>query len=333
MASKFEAFCNNTTDLSAIFAGIDNMDRKVVLPPNWSASGTSNLYYLYGTGSSSGSILFKDGEDLGSEQGSQPSSDDQFRMVEADDRLEYYLASSSASALNGIVFEMGEDADSLKTKVCKEQADRIRSYMNRPILKRSNTTYQGASERNYDWVVIRCNAALAVADLIRSSNPEQAEDIESRILNEAGTGLLDRLKRGEYNLWNETTWPKEKGVITTISQDASSTGYIEDIKLEGRPTTYYDDVRAVISSGGGGTFTVGTANTTVKYDVYIANDDGLKQQKVVDAELINGSYQPLAYCAFLRWSPGIFVAGDEFSILFQSDEVPIGTVKSGQIYR
>ena len=98
MASKFEAFCNNTTDLSAIFAGIDNMDRKVVLPPNWSASGTSNLYYLYGTGSSSGSILFKDGEDLGSEQGSQPSSDDQFRMVEADDRLEYYLASSSVSA-------------------------------------------------------------------------------------------------------------------------------------------------------------------------------------------------------------------------------------------
>jgi len=332
MASKFEAFCNNTTDLSAIYSGIDSMDRKTVLPPNWVASGTSNLYYLHGSGSS-GNVLFKDGKDLGAEQGSEPSSDNTWRFVEADDRLEFFLASSSASALNSAVFEIGQDWDSLKTTVCKEMADRIRSYMNRPILKRKNSTYQGASERNYDWVVIRCNAALAVADLIRSSNPEQAEDIESRILNEAGTGLLDRLKRGEYNLWNETTWPKEKGVITTISQDASSTGYIEDIKLDGRPTTYYDDVRAVISSGGGGTFTVGTANTTVKYDVYIANDDGLKQQKVVDAELINGSYQSLAYGAFLRWSPGIFVAGDEFSILFQSDEVPIGTVKSGQIYR
>ena len=210
MASKYESFCNNTTDLSAIYSGIDSMDRKAVLPPNWVASGTSNLYYLHGSGSS-GNTLFKDGKDLGSEQGSEPSSDNTWRFVEADDRLEFFLASSSASALNSAVFEMGQDWDGLKTTICKEQADRMRSYLsNRPIMKRSNSTYQGASERDYDWIVIRCNAALAVADLIRSTDPEQAEEIESRIINDDGSGLLDRLKRGEYSLWNETTWSKEK---------------------------------------------------------------------------------------------------------------------------
>ena len=329
MASKFEAFCNNTTDLSAIYSGIDSMDRKTVLPPNWVASGTSNLYYLHGSGSS-GNVLFKDGKDLGSEQGSEPSSDNTWRFVEADDRLEFFLASSSASALNSAVFEIGQDWDSLKTTVCKEMADRIRSYMNRPILKRKNSTYQGAAERDYDWVVVRCNAALAVADLIRSMDPERADEIESRILNDDGTGLLDRLKRGEYSLWNETTWSKEKGVITYINYNASSTGYIEDIKIDGPPSTFYDDIRVVISTAG--TFSVGSTST-VKYDVYVANDDGLKKEKVVDAEVMNGSYQAFAYNAYVRFAPGVYTVNDEFSVVFQSDEVPIGTIKSGQVYR
>ena len=331
MASKYESFCNNTTDLSAIYSGIDSMDRKAVLPPNWVASGTSNLYYLHGSGSS-GNTLFKDGKDLGSEQGSEPSSDNTWRFVEADDRLEFFLASSSASALNSAVFEMGQDWDGLKTTICKEQADRMRSYLsNRPIMKSSTSTYQGASERDYDWIVIRCNAALAVADLIRSTDPEQAEEIESRIINDDGSGLLDRLKRGEYSLWNETTWSKEKGVVTVVSQNASSTGYIEDIKIDNRPTTFYDDVRVVIQNGG--TFAVGTANSTVTYDVYVGNDDGLKQDKVVDAEAINGSYQALAYGASLRFAPGVYTTNDEFSVLFQSDETPVGMIKTGQIYR
>ena len=329
MASKFEAFCNNTTDLSAIYSGIDSMDRKAVLPPNWVASGTSNLYYLHGSGSS-GNVLFKDGKDLGAEQGSEPSSDNNWRFVEADDRLEFFLASSSASALNSAVFEIGQDWDGLKTTVCKEMADRIRSYMNRPILKRKNSTYQGAAERDYDWVVVRCNAALAVADLIRSMDPERADEIESRILNDDGTGLLDRLKRGEYSLWNETTWSKEKGIITYINYNASSTGYIEDIKIDGPPATFYDDIRGVISTAG--TFT-GGSTSTVKYDVYVANDDGLKKEKVVDAEVMHGSYQALAYNAYVRFAPGVYTVNDEFSVVFQSDEVPIGTIKSGQVYR
>ena len=82
----------------------------------------------------------------------------------------------------------------------------------------------------------------------------------------------------------------------------------------------------------GGTFAPGRTSP-VKYDVYVKNDDGLRMQKVVDAETMNGSYQALAYGARVAWQPGVYVADDEFSVIFQSSDVAIGSVKSGQLYR
>ena len=57
--------------------------------------------------------------------------------------------------------KIGKD---LKNRVVKEQADHMRSYLNRPIYKRGNSNYQGASDRSYDFIVIRSNALLACAD-------------------------------------------------------------------------------------------------------------------------------------------------------------------------
>ena len=103
-----------------------------------------------------------------------------------------------------------------------------------------------------------------------------------------------------------------------------------DIKLSGPPAVDYDEVRLVISTGG--TFAPGT-ESPVKYDVYVKNDKGLRMQKVVDAETMNGSYQSLAYGAQVAWQYGVYVADDEFSVIFQSSDVATGSVKSGQIYR
>jgi len=55
--------------------------------------------------------------------------------------------------------------------------------------------------------------------------------------------------------------------------------------------------------------------------------------KAVDAEVINGDYQPLSYGAQIRFQAGVYTLNDEWSITFQSDSIPIGTVKSGQLYR
>lgn len=327
MSSLYSAFCNNTTDLQAVVSDINKYDRKRVLAPNWVESGTSNLYYLYNTGHVT--QLYLDGAEQTSVSDT-PNANNEFEYSAAGDLLKFYMGGLSVSAMNAKIFESSQDWDGLKTTVCKEQADIIRSYINRPIYKRANTTYQGASERDYDFIIVRINAILACADLVRSQNPEKADEIEAMALNDDGTGLLDKLKRREYVLWNETSFASEKGAIVEISLNGSTTGYIEDIKLNGPPGVDYDEVRVVISTGG--TFAVGTSSP-VYYDVYVKNDSGLRMNKVVSAEQVNGNYQSLAYGAQIRFQAGIFVSSDEWSIIFQSDEIPIGTVKSGQIYR
>jgi len=327
MSSIYSAFCNNTTDLQSVVSDIDKYDRKRVLSPNFTTTDTSNLYQLNNTGFIG--QLYKDGVEMTAVTDT-PNADNEYNYSSSTDSFQFFLASSSVSALNSAVFEAGQDWDTLKSTVCKEQADLMRSFLDRPIYKRANTTYQGASERNYDFIIVRINAILACADLVRSSDVEKAEAIEEMATNPDGTGLLDKLKRREYVMSNETSFASEKGVIQEISLNGSTTGYVEDIKLHGPPRVDYDEVRVVISTGG--TFALGTTSP-VKYDVFIKNSEGLRMHKVVDAEQVNGDYQPLAYGARIRFQAGVYVASDEWSIIFQSDELPIGTIKSGQIYR
>jgi hypothetical protein len=271
--------------------------------------------------------LYKDGVEL-TKVSDTPNADNEFKYSESTDSVDVYLASSSTSAFNASVFEAGQDWEDLKNRVVKEQADHMRSYLNRPIYKRGNSNYQGASDRSYDFIVIRSNALLACADLVRSQDTEKAAELEEQVLGEEG--ILTKLKKRDYVMWNETSFRSESGVIREISVNGSTTGYIEDIKMFGPPSTDYDEVRVVISTAG--TFAPGTAST-VKYDVFTKDDTGLRRHKSVDAEVMNGDYQALAYGALIRFQAGIFTLNDEWSITFQSDEVQMGTVRSGQIYR
>lgn len=325
--SRFEAFCNITTDLQAI-CDIDSYDRKRVLPGNFVASGTTNLYYLHNSGFVS--QLYMDGAEQ-TYVSDTPNAMNEWTYQAASDRLDVYIGGSSVADMNSRNWEESQDFATLKQAVVNESSDFIRSYLtNRNIFKRNNSDLQGAHAREYDFVLIRINAILAAADLVRRVDTEKGQEIYEMALNSDGTGLLDRLKRGEFALWNETTNKSEDGIVNVVSIDSSTTGFPQDIKLHGPPSVDYDEVRLVISTGG--TFSPGTTST-VKYDVFIKNDDGLRMQKTVDAETINGSYQQFAYGAQVLWSPGVYVTGDEFSVTFQSSDIQIGSIKSGQIYR
>lgn len=323
--SYSEAFCNTTTDLQAVVSDIDRYDRKRVLMNNFITTDTSNLYQLVNTGHVE--LLYRNGIEMTSVTDT-PNADNEYNYSSSTDSFQFFLSSSSVSALNSDVFEAGEDWNTLKTRVIKEQADHIRSFLNRPIYKRGNSNYQGAADRPYDFIVIRCNALLACADLVRSQDPEKASELDALVLGD--DGLLVKLKRRDYVMWNETSFRSESGVIREVSVNGSTTGYIEDIKMFGPPSTDYDEVRVVISTAG--TFSPGTAST-VKYDVFTKDDTGLRRHKSVDAEVMNGDYQPLAYGALIRFQAGVYTLNDEWSITFQSDDVQMGTVRSGQIYR
>ena len=289
--TRFEAFCNITTDLQAI-CDIDSYDRKRVLPGNFVASGTTNLYYLHNSGFVS--QLYMDGAEQ-TYVSDTPNAMNEWTYQAASDRLDVYIGGSSVADMNARNWEESQDF-----------------------------------ARTYDFILIRINAILAAADLVRRVDTEKGQEIYEMALNADGTGLLDRLKRGEFALWNETTNKSEDGIVNVVSIDSSTTGFPQDIKLHGPPSVDYDEARLVISTGG--TFAPGTSSP-VKYDVYVKNDLGLRMDKVVDAETMNGSYQAFAYGAHVLWSPGIYVVGDEFSVTFQSSDIQIGAIKSGQLYR
>ena len=322
-----EAFCNITTDLQACLDTIDSYDRKRVLPGNWFTTDTSNLYQLANTGFIS--QMFVDGVEA-SMVTDTPNAANEANYSSSTDSVQYFLASSSVSALNGKVIEAGQDWATLKQAVVNEQASFIRSYLNdRAIYKRSNSNYQGPENRNYDFVIIRSNALLACADLVRSMDSEKADQLFDLAMGE--NGLLTRLKRGDFALWHETTKSTQGDpTISEISVNANTTGYIEDIKMIGPALTDYDQVIVEIQTGG--TFALGTASP-VYYNVYVKDSTGLKMHKVVDNQQVNGDYQSLAYGSELRFQTGVYTSSDQYLITFQRDSMPVGSISSGQVYR
>jgi hypothetical protein len=97
------------------------------------------------------------------------------------------------------------------------------------------------------------------------------------------------------------------------------------------PSVDYDDVRVKITAGG--TFTSGTANTSVKYSVYVKNDTGLAINEVIQSEELNGDYQGLAYGMYIRWGEGVYTTNDQWSIIVMGMPEEHGSVKSEQVSR
>ena len=326
MSSRAEAYCNITTDLQAI-ADVSVFDRKRVLPNNWVESGTSSLYYLHNAGFCS--AIFMNGAEQ-TPVTDTPNAMGEWEYQASADRLDMYIGGSSVADMNSRNWEESEDWATLKQKAVDESADEMRSYLNRPI---KNSTYQGAAERNYDFILVRINAILAVANLALRTNPERAAEIRALAINdETGQGLLDKLRKHEYALWNETTTKSENGIIQVVSMNGSSTGTITDLKMKGPVSTDYDEVRVVISTAGTVAATYGST-PTAKFDAYAKNADGLKQNKLISGEIITGAYQTFLYNSDILFGLGVYTLNDEFSVTFRSSEVNIGSIRSGQIYR
>ncbi len=321
----FEAYCNSQGDLQAIIPDINKFDQKYLVS-NWVTHAT-NIYKSHDSGYVE--VLFRSGEDLGSAQANLAAlnTDGEWFYDSSADVVYVY----STTDVSDLVMEAGTDWDDLKTKTIKEAADMIRSYLGRPIIRVNNTTAQGASGRNYPYVIIRSNAILACMLLVSPYDPERGQEIGALAMNDEGTGLLDRVKRGEFVLDSDTTPDKNQGIVRQVSLNNSTTGGIIDVQNVSHPMTRFDDIRVVITTGG--TFTAGTSSS-VKYDVYVSDDTGLRRTKSVEDETITGTFQSAAYGILIRFSEGVYTAADEWSIVVMGGKTnETGTIKSGQAVR
>ncbi len=308
--SNYETkYCNITTDLQAVEPNIDSFDRKRILY-GW-VSENGDEYKIHNSGYVG--VLFRDGQDLGSPQASEIAVDADYEWYYDSDG-DYLIVHDSNDATNS-VYEGGEDWETLKQRVAEEQAERIRSYIGRPIYSRKGVGTESASGREYDWIVIHSNAVLTCAELIRSFDFQKSKELERRIVNPGwdvrgeAAGLLDELKAGVYTLWNENSAQKREGIARDVSIDSSTTGSIVDTR--GTATCDWDVIKIIIGTGGA----VGTAT----YSTYVRNSSGLKSELVVNDETITGGFDYCGCGVYIRFSSGTYVADDEWELEVSGD--------------
>ena len=307
MSTYHESYCNATTDLTFIEPYIGEYDGKKVLASNFTTTDTSNLYQLNNTGFVS--QLYKDGVEMTSVTDT-PNADNEFNYSSSTDSLQFFLASSSVSALNSSVFEASRDWSDLKTEAVKRASDFVRSFLPFPIYPNKGVGTMDASSFNYPEIIVRCTSIIAVDSLVRPYDVEKADQIRSQAINDQGTGLLDMLRKGEITLYQSEDESKYKGILRPVSINANTTGGIADVR--GRSSYPWDIIKIIISSGG--TFTAGTENTTVKFNSFIGNENGLKLEQMANDEIIDGYWQLVGHDMYVRFTPGLYTTGDEFEL-------------------
>jgi len=308
MSTYETSYCNTTTDLLFVEPYLAQYDGKRVLTSNWVASGVSHLFYLYNSGDVSGQ-LYLDGQEMTSTT-SQPSSNNEYRYTASTDLLELYQSGGSANTLNSSMVEASTDWATLKSDAVKRASDFIRSYLPFPIYPNKGVGTQDASGSDYPEIIVRSTAIMAVESLVRPYDLEKADQIKNQAINDQGTGYLDMLRTGQVHLYSSESEYKKRGILRTISQNASSTGGIVDVK--GTPSYSWDKIKIIITTGG--TVQEGVENTTVKFSSFIGNENGLKLDVMASDEIVDCYWQLVGHSMYVRFSAGVYTTNDEFEL-------------------
>ena len=307
MSTYQESYCDTTTDLTFIEPYLGEYDHKRVLPSNFTSTDTSNLYQLNNTGYIS--LLYKDGVEMTAVTDS-PNADNEYNYSSSTGSFQYFLASSSISALNSSIFEASRDWSDLKSEAVKRASDFIRSYLPFPIYKNKGIGTSDAVGNDYPEIIVRSTAVMAVESLIRPYDVEKADLIKNQAMNEQNTGWLDMLRTGQITLYSSESEQKYKGILKDVSVNANTTGGILDVK--GTASTQWDAIKILISTGG--TITAGSANTTVKYSTYTKNEKGLKMNQNVSEDIIDCGWQPAGHNMWIRFAAGLYTTNDEYEL-------------------
>jgi len=305
--STYEAsYCDTNTDLQYIEPNINNYNLRRILPGDWVASGTTDLYYLYSAGYVT--QLFKDGEEMTS-VADTPDANKEFNYATGTGLLSFFVTNSSTSLLDSAVIEAGRDWYDTKVEAVAKASDLVRNLLPVPIYPRKGVGMASATGNDWPEIIVRSTAIIACADLVRPFDKDKGDEIMAMAMNPEGTGYLDMIRTGQIALSQDEGMAKHGGILREISINASSTGSVIDVR--GTPTVDWDVIKIIISTAG--TFTSGSASG-VKYDTYVKDDTGLKIDKSSDAETIDGGFQDVGHGMQVRFSPGVYTINDQWEL-------------------
>tara|TARA_A100001201_G_scaffold101407_1_gene87073 strand:+ start:1129 stop:2109 length:981 start_codon:yes stop_codon:yes gene_type:complete len=278
-------------DLKDTFPNLDEFDTK---KPIYSWVIDSGSRYV---SHDSGLVtqLFVDGKDLGSAQASKAAVDtnDEWYYEESEDAVYYYNDSSNPDDL---LMEAGEDFATLKTRVMKDASDYVDSKLDSTLPREQFLLKDGT----YDYLIRRLTSLVAAFFLVKGKEP--TSEIAEALFEEA-TMHIEDLNSGRAKLTFQNTGDASKGIVRQISVSGS----LNIVDTRGNYYGSYDRLKVIVTTGGA----IGTA----KYSVYAKDTDGLKNNLVLQDEIINGDYQELAGGLQIR-----FQGSSDSSTATQNDE-------------
>ena len=202
------------TDLDTYYPDYSTHDAKRQLL-GWTLL-SSNKYICDDTGLVT--QLFMDGAELGAAESSAGAVNSNFKWyyLSTDDRLYLYNDANNPADL---VIEGGIDNSTyfnqMLTNASMELNNMLDSRFPTPIPKYTlydhDTAYTSATPE-YDAIIIKATCYICIANILRSSNKhEDADYYFGLVSNIDGSGIVDKLNKGEYKLSSEVDGKDSKG--------------------------------------------------------------------------------------------------------------------------
>jgi hypothetical protein len=193
-----------------------------------------------------------------------------------DSELDLCLLTTSTGDPNDYLVEAGEDFTTLVTQF-RTDASRYLDSMLDPNMPRE--AFKDKSG-NFDYLIIRTTALIAANFMIKSHDPNS--ELANALMAEAMLNI-ENINEGKAALSFQVTRDSSQGVIRDVTYTATA---IRPVDTRGEWSGTYDLIKIKISLGG--------ALGTGKYSVWVKDSTALKNNKVVEDEVITGDYQPLA---------------------------------------
>ena len=318
MASDFRYA--STTDLEMYFSEYHNFDSKHQVF-GWTTTGTSNFYKAYNTGLIT--VLFFYGIE-GTAVTDDPDANYEFRYSEGNDSVEVYIDTGSPADM---VMEAGIDNTTYFDQMLVNASMELNNLLDRryptPIPKYTqydaNTTHV-SSATEYDAIIIKSTCYLCVANLLRTnSRQEEADYYNNLVTNMEGSGLVDRLNKGEYKLSYEVDSDDSQGKPRAITKSGS----MDIIETGGAYSGEAFDLLRI------------TCTTTGAYGVAIVKVEYYGSDKLFGSETtdikVTGGLQHIHGGWYCRFQGASMTQNDLWEVEVYSETRKISNAESGAV--
>ena len=313
------------SDLEMYYPAYSQFDTKHQIF-SFKTTDTTNQYQAFNTGLIT--MLYFDGIE-GTAVSDSPNADYEFNYSESTDSVQVFHSSTNP---NDMVVEAGIDNATYFDGMLVNASMELNNLLDRryptPIPKYaqydSNTAYSSSSSSTeYDAIIIKATCYICVANLLRTnSRQEEADYYHGLVTNVDGSGMVDRLNKGEYKLSFEVDADDSKGKVRTISKSGS----MDIIETGGAyKGEAFDMLRITCTTAGA----YGTAKIKVEY----YGSDKLYGSETTDITVTGGLQHIHSgwYCRFQGASMTLSGTADQWEVEVYSETRKISNAESGAV--